>query len=84
MLGFSLSKLLVLAAILGAVWWGYKWISRFEQVREAKERLKQKSKAAAGARARAGRVEEMVECPACKTYQVMGPEKICSNCGHPL
>ena len=83
MFGFSLQKIMVLAAILGAVWWGYKWISRLEQIRDAKDRLKKKRTADAPRR-RAEKVEEMVECPACHTYQVLGRENICANCGEPL
>lgn len=83
MFGFSLQKIMVLAAILGAVWWGYKWISRLEQVRDAKDRLK-KTKTAKAPKRSAEQVEEMVECPACHTYQVLGRENICANCGETL
>lgn len=34
MLGFSLSKLLVLATILGAVWYGFRLIGRLDQARK--------------------------------------------------
>ena len=88
MLGFSLQKIMVLAAILGAVWWGYKWISRLEQVRDARDRLKKtnlkKTKTAEAHKRSAEQVEEMVECPACHTYQVLGRENICANCGETL
>jgi hypothetical protein len=36
MLGFSLSKLMVLAAILGAVWYGFKLIGRLDAARKRK------------------------------------------------
>ena len=36
MLGFSLSKLMVLAAILGAVWYGFKLIGRLDEARKRK------------------------------------------------
>ena len=34
MLGFSLSKLLVLATILGAIWYGFRLIGRLDQARK--------------------------------------------------
>ncbi len=76
MLGFSINKILVLIAILGAVWWGFKWLSRLDRLRKAED----KPKAGGGP----PRVEEMVECPACKTYQVPKADKSCSNCGRLL
>ena len=79
MFGFSIQKLLILAAIIGAVWWGFKWISRLDQLRKVQNKQK-----AAQARRETPRVEEMIECPACKTYQVPNPDNSCSNCGHML
>ena len=35
MLGFSIQKLLVLAGIIGAVWYGFKLVSRMQQARDA-------------------------------------------------
>ena len=76
MLGFSIQKILLLVAILGAVWWGFKWVSRLDRLRKAADKT--------ASRSGAPRVEEMVECPACKTYQVPKADKSCSNCGRPL
>ncbi len=78
MLGFSIQKLLVLVAILGAVWWGFKWVSRLDRMRKAEDKSK------AGRAGGTPRVEEMVECPGCKTYQVPKPDNSCSNCGRLL
>ncbi len=79
MLGFSIQKLLVLVAIIGAVWWGFKWISRLDRMRKAEHKSKA-GKVGGGT----PRVEEMVECPGCKTYQVPKPDNSCSNCGRLL
>ncbi len=38
MLGFSLSKLLVLAALIAAVWYGFRWIQRLQQLQRSAER----------------------------------------------
>ncbi len=35
MLGFSIQKLLVLAAVIGAVWYGFKFVGRLQQARDA-------------------------------------------------
>ena len=35
MFGFSLQKLLVLAAIVAAVWYGFQWLSRLDRQRKA-------------------------------------------------
>ena len=34
MLGFSLQKLLVLATIVAAVWYGFRWVSRLQEARK--------------------------------------------------
>ena len=39
MFGFSLQKLLVLAAIVLAVWYGFKWVSRLQEARDAGARV---------------------------------------------
>ncbi len=36
MFGFSLSKIITLVAILGAVWYGFKLINRLDQARRQK------------------------------------------------
>lgn len=61
MLGFSLSKLLVLILIIAAVWYGFKWAGRLDQAR--KERLRRSD---AGSDEEANR--DLAECPACGTY----------------
>ncbi len=35
MLGFSIQKLLVLAGVIGAVWYGFKLVGRMQQARDA-------------------------------------------------
>lgn len=35
MFGFSIQKLLILAAIIGAVWYGFKFVGRLQQARDA-------------------------------------------------
>lgn len=58
MLGMSLSKLLVLALIVGAVWYGFKWLNRKASTPERDERKP----------SAAPRNEDLTACPACGTF----------------
>ena len=68
MLGLSFGKFLVLVVIVLAIWYGFKYAGRVEQVRQA---LKA-ARAAAEQRRRRGpqrlQAEDMVQCRACGTY----------------
>lgn len=68
MLGFSLSKLLVLILIVAAVWYGFKWVGRLDRVR--KERLRE-----SGSRPGDGGSRDLIECKACGTYVAAGLEE---------
>ncbi len=75
MFGFSLQKILVLAAVVGAVWYGFKLITRLQEARD----LKVRAQGDGAGRAGAGRPakgsgeaafqhEDLVQCPVCATY----------------
>ena len=79
MLGFSIQKLLVLAAIIGAVWYGFKLVGRLDQARKADARGTDRKRATGrswwpGKRDREEKggaqveAQDMVLCPRCKTY----------------
>ncbi len=79
MFGFSIQKLLVLAAIIGAVWYGFKFLSRLDQARKTDATGGKDSGGLAGAfrdwtrRGDSGgegaaEAEDMVECPVCGAY----------------
>ena len=87
MFGFSLQKLLVLAAIVTAVWYGFQWLSRIDRQRKAER----EPRAGGGARksrwrrggseaARTDEPEDMVRCPGCGAYVVA---KTACGCGWP-
>jgi uncharacterized protein len=62
MFGLSLPKLLVLALIVAAVWYGYKWVGRWDQ--ERKDKLRED-----GPDDRVGRdSQDLVQCTLCGTY----------------
>ena len=77
----SLTKLLVLAAIVLAVWYGFKIVAKLDAAR--KQQIKQRAQEAkrdGGATPRRAEpeAEEMVACPACLAYV---PARRPTNCG---
>ncbi len=72
MFGFSVSKLLVLAGIVAAVWYGFKFVGRLEQARKDAAKTGKTTAsggAAASANSAAARdAEEMISCPVCGDY----------------
>ncbi len=86
MFGFSLQKLLVLAAIVGAVWYGFKLLSRLHEARKLEESARAGKqpraarRGAGGAPSPAEGAEDMVQCPVCGTYVAA---RAAANCGRP-
>ncbi len=81
MLGFSIQKLLVLAAVIGAVWYGFKFVGRLQQARDAEAKAGGGAKGGnlgdhlrdwvAGRKGGAnagGEAEDLVQCPKCGAY----------------
>ena len=94
MFGLSLSKLIVLAVIIAAVWYGYKWLNRVSEMRKDEaesDRLDQKRRAAEADRASAapvpsrGGAEDMESCRACGTYVSASSARACGRreCPYP-
>ncbi len=75
MLGFSLQKLIALAAIIALVWYGFRWLSRYQQVRKdrEKDRLARARKAAPE---RTG--EDLEPCPRCGAFVPAGGPHECA------
>ncbi len=74
MFGISLQKLLVLAAIVTAVWYAFKFIGRLDQRR--KREIKARRDTPGGVADVPGKPEDMVQCPVCESYvtaQGVGP-----------
>lgn len=75
----SLTKLLVLAAILLAVWFGFRLLGQLDRMRKDEARLNR----GGGGRARPGRtksaeVQDMTKCTACGAYV---PAAGATSCG---
>jgi uncharacterized protein len=84
MLGFSIQKLLVLAAVIGAVWYAFKFVGRLQQARDAEAKgggAKRAKTGNLGDQLRdwlggkgkgdagsAGQAEDLVPCPKCGAY----------------
>ena len=71
MFAFSFQKLLVLAAIVAAIWYGFRWVGRLQKMRDAEQKLRRQEArgAARGASAKQEPpAEDMVQCPRCQAY----------------
>ena len=87
MFGFSLQKLLLLAALVGAVWYGFKLVSRLQEARQLDQSAKVKRRPAKGrpAEGRGGKpeakegVEEMVRCPVCDAFVAARAQSSCGR-----
>lgn len=83
MLGFSLTKLLLTAFIIAAVWYGYRWLGRLDK---ARRRELGKSGAAEGHGAGpVERAEETEQCQVCGTYVARDGARTCErdDCPYP-
>lgn len=85
MFGFSLQKLIVLAGIIAAVWYGFKLISRLDAARKAEAKVagdRRPGKRPFGWRRRSAPArsdpEDMVPCPTCGAYVAV---RNTSSCG---
>ncbi len=69
-MGFSFAKLLLLLIVLGAVWFGWRWLRIREKENEiALERMRQGGTAKAALKAEA---ETMAPCRVCKVFVSAG------------
>ena len=81
----SLTKILVLAAVVLAIWYGFRLIGRLDRERKAKARVARDTPpsrtAANGAAAKASAaVQDLIECRSCGAF-VPAKQTLCSNCG---
>jgi hypothetical protein len=75
-----LAKLLVLAAILCAVWYGARWIARVEAARRRWEAAKKAAAPDDSQRTRVVDATETERCPVCSVYVAAGAKQ---GCGRP-
>ena len=77
MLGFSLTKIVVLAAIVAAVWYGFKFVGRLEKRRKEDLAVSRKPEPVD-----VKDVGEMIKCPKCDAFVAASGAMNCgrSNC----
>jgi len=70
----SIQKLLVLAAVIAIVWYGFKFVGRLQDQRNAaqgqggRKTRRPKTRGRATAAPAATEAEDMVACPVCQAY----------------
>jgi hypothetical protein len=72
--GGGFGKLIVLILVILAVWYGYKYVNRVNEVREAMRR-----KAPRPGPTRSLKAEDMTKCRSCGAYVAEGA----ASCGRP-
>lgn len=84
MFGFSLPKLLLLAAIIFAVWQGFKYLQRRQEVLD-KRRHEKVREARRETQGSAEPVEDMVRCSVCDTFVAGEGARSCGrrDCPYP-
>lgn len=87
MLGFSLQKLIVLALVIGAVWYGFKYLGRLQRVDRGERKAGERTmgeRIRKAARERSGVtdaevVEDTEKCRRCGTFIPVGTECSCKR-----
>lgn len=79
MLGLSLGKILLLAALVAVVWYGFKYMSRVEAVRRAlQEELRRRQ--GASSKPASIEAEDLAKCAPCGSYV---SARGATSCGRP-
>lgn len=81
MLGFSLAKLLLLAAILYGVWYAFRHIGRLD--RDHRRSLRDRVMRAAARHRAEETPPERIETVRCATCGIFVPAEAATNCGKP-
>ncbi|MGQ0675142.1 MAG: hypothetical protein ACT4N4_03515 [Rhodospirillales bacterium] len=72
MFGISLAKILLVAAVIAAVWFGFKYLTADKDEKQDKLKAKDKTRRGAGSPPDPGEtraVEDMVRCAVCGAFQ---------------
>ncbi|MDP6787746.1 MAG: hypothetical protein QF830_02850 [Rhodospirillales bacterium] len=76
MFGFSLSKLILTILVIGAVWYGFKWIGRLQNRSGARRRVRAPG-ASPSEQAQPLEAQDMVQCAVCGDYVAAGASVDC-------
>ncbi|MCW8836747.1 MAG: hypothetical protein OQJ99_10350 [Rhodospirillales bacterium] len=74
------TKLLVTAAIVLAIWYGFKWIGRLQQDRKEAAKVGKRADSAASKKAAGPTTEDLIRCRVCGDYV---PSERAVSCGRP-
>ncbi len=85
----SIQKLIVLAAVIAAVWYGFKFLGRLQEARKAEAKLREansgrpakKGNSPQSSAKGGGQVEDMAQCPSCGAYFPAGGKCSCGGKG---
>ncbi|WP_135079039.1 hypothetical protein [Terasakiella sp. SH-1] len=87
MFGFSPNKLLFTVLVIAAIWYGFKWFSRF-QARQEENRAnppQEKTRAQAAQQSSSeADYEELVACSKCGDYVIADKKSACGKAGCPF
>jgi len=94
MFGLSFSKIIVLVAVVVAVWYGFKWLNRVDKLRkeeaardkvDQKKRMDEAARASAAPTPPASGAEDLVSCAACGSYVLASAARSCGRreCPYP-
>ena len=72
MFGFSPVKILFTIVVIGAIWYGFKWLSRMQDKTAEKESPSKHSSADQ-------EISDLVACPKCGSYNVKGKKCSCGD-----
>jgi len=80
-----LSKLLTLLALIGAVWWLFRWVDRFNRMRRqlAEEAQRRPARPTADPFAGQAAAEDMTRCPVCGVYVPARQARACGRADCP-
>lgn len=87
MFGISFGKVLLLVAVVAVIWFGYRWLQRWDKERREADRREatQLGRQQAGTGPVASQAEEMSACRICGTYVAATAARSCGrpNCPFP-
>ncbi len=79
MFGFGITKLLLLGAIIAAVWYGFKMVGRMDAARKNRPGGNDRVNRGGPGRNAPADVEDTVQCPVCGAYVVATAASPCDR-----
>lgn len=85
MLGFSITKLLFTIVAVYAVWQGFKWYNRAQEIKAARKEPLRNTASKPAATTATTATQETIKCDVCDTYIPSDTSKSCgrADCPYP-